>query len=368
MPALALSQSNQIVGQEADKQRSQEVPGFVFVRRDQEDRRGPLDKLFGIQIVVVGADQLFQFCIHEFQQFGQRRRNDIEGGSNIRACGSADIAFNSPVGNPLQHGSQAAFLDGVPFLRVICPCQFDNQIKNTDDVALAVMAVLRYQEDQAGYQTTGSLVKILAAVTTVHRAGIADNRAGYDLGVAFCRGIMHGPLLGVLLLAPCVDLDVDAVQKIKMTRVEYVPQIELQHAVAALFQFGAGNRIQVILDRYQNHAGPLADSLGVLRVQIYPGVVGDRGDIQAGGLTGTRRGDHQYRLIACIDQPGAFGCTHEHGRLRLMSLLHFLINPLDFLRLHEVGVAVLAVPGFYIPDSQGLTVEQFNDSRGQYGQ
>lgn len=256
MPALALSQSNQIVGQEADKQRSQEVPGFVFVRRDQEDRCGPFDESFGVQIVVVCADQLLQFCIDEFQQLGQRRRNDIECCTNIRACGSADIAFDSPIGNPLQHGSQAAFLDGVPFLRVICPCQFDNQIKNTDDVALAVMAVLRYQEDQAGYQTTGSLVKILAAVTTVHRAGIADNRAGYDLGVAFCRGIMHGPLLGVLLLAPCVDLDVDTVQKIKMTRVEYVPQIELQHAVAALFQFGAGNRIQVILDRYQNHAGP----------------------------------------------------------------------------------------------------------------
>lgn len=221
---------------------------------------------------------------------------------------------------------------------------------------------------QAGYQATGSLVKILAAVTTVHRAGITDDRAGNDLGVAFCRGIMHGPLLGVLLLAPCVDFDVDAVQKIKMAGAKHVSQIELQHAVAALFQFGAGNRIQVIFDRYQNHAGPLADSLGVLRAQIYPGVVGDRGDIQAGGLTGTGRGDHQYRLIACIDQPGAFGCTHEHGRLRLMSLLHFLINPLDFLRLHEVGVAVLAVPGFYIPDSQGLTVEQFNDSRGQYGQ
>lgn len=52
----------------------------------------------------------------------------------------------------------------------------------------------------------------------------------------------------------------------------------------------------------------------------------------------------------------------------LMSLLHFLVNPLDFLRLHEVGVAVLAVSGFYISDRQGLTVEQFNDCRGQYGQ
>ena len=224
-------------------------------------------------------------------------------------------------------------------------------------MALTVLAVLRHQQDQAGYQATGSLVKILAAVTTVQRAGITDDRAGNDLGVAFCRGIMHGPLLGVLLLAPGVDFDVDAVQKIKMAGAKHVSQIELQHAVAALFQFGAGNRIQVIFDRYQHHAGPLADSLGVMRAQIYPGVVGDRGDIQAGGLTGTGRGDHQYRLIACIDQPGTFGGTHKHGRLCLISLLYLVINPLDFLRLHEVGVAVLAVPGFYIPDSQGLTVK-----------
>ena len=105
-------------------------------------------------------------------------------------------------------------------------------------MALTVLAILRHQQDQAGYQATGSLVKILTAVTTVHRAGITDDRAGNDLGVAFCRGIMHGPLLGVLLLAPCVDFDVDAVQKIKMAGAKHVSQIELQHAVAALFQFG----------------------------------------------------------------------------------------------------------------------------------
>ena len=168
---------------------------------------------------------------------------------------------------------------------------------------------------------------------------------------------MHGPLLGVLLLAPCVDLDVDAVQKIKITRVEYVPQIELQHAVAALFQFGAGNRIQVILNGHQHHAGPLANSLRVLRVQINPGIIGDSWDIQAGGFTGTRWGDHQHRLVTRINQPGAFGCAHKHGRLCLMPLLYLLVYPLDFLRLHKVGVAVLAVPGFYIPDRQGLAVK-----------
>ena len=62
-----------------------------------------------------------QLGIDEFQQFGQCRRNDIEGGSNICACGSADIAFDSPVGNPFQHGSQTAFLDSVTFFRAICP-------------------------------------------------------------------------------------------------------------------------------------------------------------------------------------------------------------------------------------------------------
>lgn len=67
MPALALSQSNQIVGQETDEQRCQEVPGFVFIGRDQEDRCGPFDELFGIQIVVVCADQLLQLRIDEFQ-------------------------------------------------------------------------------------------------------------------------------------------------------------------------------------------------------------------------------------------------------------------------------------------------------------
>jgi len=56
MPALALGQSNQIVGQETDEQRCQEVPGFVFIGRNQEDCCGPFDELFGIQIVVVCAD------------------------------------------------------------------------------------------------------------------------------------------------------------------------------------------------------------------------------------------------------------------------------------------------------------------------
>lgn len=130
MPALALSQSNQIVGQEADKQRSQEVPGFVFVRRNQEDRRGPLDKLFGIQIVVVGADQLFQFCIDEFQQFGQRRRNDIEGGSNIRACGSADIAFNSPIGNPSSMAAKRLFWTVFPFSGLSAPASSTIRLKH----------------------------------------------------------------------------------------------------------------------------------------------------------------------------------------------------------------------------------------------
>lgn len=91
-------------------------------------------------------------------------------------------------------------------------------------------------------------------------------------------------------------------------------------------------------------------------------------DIQAGGFTGTRWGDHQHRLVTRINQPGAFGCAHKHGRLCLMPLLYLLVYPLDFLRLHKVGVAVLAVSGFYIPDRQGLAVEQFNDCRGQYGQ
>ena len=121
MPALTLGQGNQIVGQETDEQRCQEVPGLIFIGRDQEDRCRPFDELFGIQIVVVCADQLLQLGIDEFQQFGQCRRNDIEGGSNICACGSADIAFDSPVGNPFQHGSQTAFLDSVTFFRAICP-------------------------------------------------------------------------------------------------------------------------------------------------------------------------------------------------------------------------------------------------------
>ena len=86
--------------------------------------------------------------------------------------------------------------------------------------------------------------------------------------------------------------DCDQIRKIIMAGARLVSQIELQHAVAALFQFGAGNSIQVILDRYQNHAGPLADTLGILRVQIDPGIIGDCGDIQTGGFTGTGRGAH----------------------------------------------------------------------------
>ena len=83
-------------------------------------------------------------------------------------------------------------------------------------MALTVLAILRHQQDQAGYQSTGSLIKVLTAVTAVHRAGITNDRAGNDLGIAFCRGIMYSLFFGVLLFPPGVDLDIDAVQKIKM--------------------------------------------------------------------------------------------------------------------------------------------------------
>ena len=73
MPALALGQSNQVIGQETDVQGCKKMAGLVFVRCNQENRSRRFDEALRIQRIVMGTDQLLQFHVNKFQQLGQRR-------------------------------------------------------------------------------------------------------------------------------------------------------------------------------------------------------------------------------------------------------------------------------------------------------
>lgn len=138
----------------------------------------------------MGTDQLLQFHVNKFQQLGQRRTDDVEGGADVRAGRGSHVALDTPVSDVFQHGGQAALLDlSAPFRRVRAR-QLHDEVEHTDDVPFRFFSVLRYQQYKARYQSTSCLVKILAVVTAPGTTSSPYNGTGNGLGIPFCGGVM----------------------------------------------------------------------------------------------------------------------------------------------------------------------------------